>query len=119
MGSARASARRLARSAPILRTARRTTRSACTFRSATRSEMKWLYATLAVLATVLIAVGAALGWLVGTEAGLLWAAAQVADKVSIEGLRGRLAGEIAFEKLTYGDENLRIEARAASVRPHL
>jgi len=81
--------------------------------------MKWLYATLAVLATVLIAVGAALGWLVGTEAGLRWAAAQVADKVSIDGLRGRLAGEIAFEKLTYRDESLRIEALDASLRPHL
>jgi len=81
--------------------------------------MKWLYAVLAVLAIVLIAAGAALGWLVGTEAGLLWAAAQVADKVSVEGLRGRLAGEIAFDKLTYGDEGLRVEARDANLRPHL
>src|SRR6185503_17992904 len=40
-------------------------------------------------------------------------------KVSIEGLHGRLAGEIAFEKLTYRDASLRIEARDASLRPHL
>ena len=81
--------------------------------------MKWLYAVVALVAVVLIAAGAALGWLVGTEAGLLWAAAQIADKVSVEGLRGRLAGEIAFRKLTYSDEGLRIEARDANLRPHL
>ena len=42
--------------------------------------MKWLYAVLAAAALVLIAAGAALGWLVGTEAGLQWAAAQAGGK---------------------------------------
>ena len=81
--------------------------------------MKWLYATLAALAIVLVAALAALGWLVGTEAGLHWAAARAGDQLAFENLRGRLAGEVAFEKAIYEDNNLRIEARQISLRAHL
>ena len=59
--------------------------------------MKWFYAALAVLASVLVAAVAALGWLVGTEAGLHWAAARAGDKLSFENLRGRLADEISAD----------------------
>lgn len=81
--------------------------------------MKWFYAALALLATALLAAAAALGWLVGTEAGLHWAAARAGDKLAFENLRGRLAGEVAFQKMVYEDGNIRIEAREGSLRPHL
>jgi hypothetical protein len=81
--------------------------------------MKWLYAGLAALAIVLVAAGTALGWLVGTEAGLQWAAARAAEKLSVENLRGRLAGEISADKVVFSDEGLRVEARQLVLRPHL
>ncbi|HEX6157777.1 MAG TPA: translocation/assembly module TamB domain-containing protein, partial [Burkholderiales bacterium] len=81
--------------------------------------MKWLYAVLAVLATVLIAAGAAIGWLVGTEAGLYWAAARAGDKLAFENLRGRLAGEMAADRLVYSAEDLRIQVDQVSLRAHL
>lgn len=81
--------------------------------------MKWLYAALAALAIVLVAAGAALGWLVGTEAGLQWVAARAGEKLSVENLRGRLAGEMSADKVVYADEGLRVEARQVSLRAHL
>ncbi|HEU5175832.1 MAG TPA: translocation/assembly module TamB domain-containing protein [Burkholderiales bacterium] len=81
--------------------------------------MKWLYAVLAVLATVLIAAGAAIGWLVGTEAGLHWAAARAGDQLAFENLRGRLAGEMAADRLVYSAEDLRIQVDRVSLRAHL
>jgi translocation and assembly module TamB len=66
--------------------------------------MKWLFAALA-LALVLAVLGSA--WLLGTQPGLRWAAARIeaaADhKLSLEGLRGTLAGDIAFEQLRFHD----------------
>jgi translocation and assembly module TamB len=81
--------------------------------------MKWLYAALAVLAIVLVAALAALGWLVGTEAGLHWAAARAGDQLSFENLRGRLAGELSADKLVFSNQGMRIEARQVSLRAHL
>jgi translocation and assembly module TamB len=81
--------------------------------------MKWLYAVLAVLAAVLIAAGAALGWLVGTEAGLQWAAAQIGEKFAFQNLRGRLAGEISADRLIYTAEDLRVQVDQVSLRAHL
>ncbi|HEX6267941.1 MAG TPA: hypothetical protein VFZ81_13725, partial [Burkholderiales bacterium] len=67
--------------------------------------MKWLLAALG-LALALLALGAA--WLLGTESGLHWAAARGAaatgDKLSLSGLRGALAGDIAFEEIRFRDE---------------
>src|ERR1044071_6013046 len=98
--------------------ARKPALSASTSRSAIRSDMKWLYAVAAVFAVVLIAALAAFGWLVGTEAGLYWAVAQV-EKLSVEGLHGRLAGEISADKILYSDDGFRVQAENANLRPHL
>ena len=56
------------------------------------------HAVLAVLATVLVVAAAALGWLVGTEAGLHWAAAQASKQLAFDNLRGRLAGEVTADR---------------------
>ena len=39
--------------------------------------MRWLSGALLVLAVLLVAAAAGIGWLVGTEQGLQWAAARV------------------------------------------
>ncbi len=66
--------------------------------------MKWVLGLLA-LAVALCALGAA--WLLGTEAGLRWAAAQAAaaaqGRLALDGLRGALAGDIAFDEIRYRD----------------
>jgi len=81
--------------------------------------MRWLYAGLAVLLLVLVvAAGAGIGWLLGTEAGLHWAASH-ARGVRFEGLRGRLAGEIYAEKVDYSGEGIAIHASNVMLRAHL
>jgi translocation and assembly module TamB len=80
--------------------------------------MKWLYAVAAVFAVALLAALAAFGWLVGTEAGLQWAAAQV-EKLSVEGLHGRLAGDISADKVVFADPSVRVEVRNITFHPHL
>jgi translocation and assembly module TamB len=66
--------------------------------------MKWLLAALA-LVVALLALGAA--WLLGTESGLRWAAARAAEatdgKLSLAGVRGALAGDIAFGEIRFRD----------------
>jgi len=81
--------------------------------------MKWLYAVAACFAVALIAALAAFGWLVGTEAGLQWAAAQAGDKLAFENLRGRLSGDISADKVTFTDESLRVEVQNIKLHPHL
>ena len=81
--------------------------------------MKWLYAVAAVFVLVLVAVLAALGWLVGTQAGLQWAAAQAGDQLSFENLRGRLAGDISADRLVFSAEGLRIQAEGVELHSHL
>ena len=81
--------------------------------------MKWFLAALGIAAAVLVVAAlAALGWLVGTEAGLQWAAGKVPG-LSTEALRGRLAGEIAADKIAYQGDGLRVQAQAVSLRTHL
>jgi autotransporter translocation and assembly factor TamB len=81
--------------------------------------MKRLYAVLGVLATMLVVAAAALGWLVGTEAGLQWTAAQAGKQLAFDNLRGRLAGEITADRLVYTADDLRIQADRVSLRAHL
>ena len=81
--------------------------------------MKWLFAALAVLGTVLVVALAALGWLVGTESGLHWAAAQAGQQLAFDNLRGRLAGEMTADRLVYAADDLRIQADQVSLRAHL
>jgi translocation and assembly module TamB len=80
--------------------------------------MRWYFAALGLLLVALIAAAAGIGWLVGTEAGLHWAAAKVPG-LEVEGLHGKLAGEISAEKLTFKAEGLRISAQKLSLRAHL
>jgi translocation and assembly module TamB len=81
--------------------------------------MKWLLAALGIAAAVLlVAAAAALGWLLGTEAGLHWAAGKVPG-LRTEALRGRLAGEIAADKVAYEAEGFRIHGEKLSLRTHL
>ena len=81
--------------------------------------MKWLYAILGVVAIVLVAAAAALAWLVGTEAGLQWAAARASKQLAFENLRGRLAGEMSADRLVYTAADLRIQADHVRLRAHL
>ena len=81
--------------------------------------MKWFLAALGIAVAVLvIAAAAALGWLVGTEAGLHWAAGKVPG-LRTEALRGRLAGEITADKVAYDGDGLRVRAEKLSLRAHL
>ncbi|HEV3007951.1 MAG TPA: translocation/assembly module TamB domain-containing protein [Burkholderiales bacterium] len=80
--------------------------------------MRWLFAGFVVLLVALVAAVAGVGWLVGTEAGLHWAASKVAA-LRLEGLRGRLAGEVTAEKLTYETAEIRITAEKLGLRAHL
>ena len=81
--------------------------------------MRWFLAALAVLGTVLVVALAALGWLVGTESGLHWAAARAGNQLAFDNLRGRLAGEMSADRLTYRASDLRIQADQVSLRAHL
>jgi translocation and assembly module TamB len=80
--------------------------------------MRWLYTGLGVLLGLLLVTAvAALGWLVGTEAGLRWAAAQVPG-LEHEGLRGSLAGAISAERISYRTEGFRVRAEQVGLRAH-
>jgi translocation and assembly module TamB len=81
--------------------------------------MRWYFAVLGVLLVALAAALAGIGWLVGTEAGLHWAAAHAGKQFSFEGLRGKLAGQISVEKLSYEGEGLRVKVQELTLRPHL
>jgi translocation and assembly module TamB len=81
--------------------------------------MRWLYAGLALLLAALVAAVAGFAWLVGTEAGLHWAAAQVRDRIAVEGLRGWLADEVSAEKLVYEAPGVRVTAEKLALRAHL
>jgi translocation and assembly module TamB len=76
--------------------------------------MRWLAAGLALVCLVLVAAAAGLAWLVGTESGLHWAASRV-EGLRVEGLRGRLAGEIHADKVVFES----VEIDALMLRPHL
>src|SRR5688572_11173085 len=80
--------------------------------------MRWYFAALGFLLVALIAAAAGIGWLVGTEAGLHWAAAKVRG-LKLEGLRGKLAGEISAEKFAYNAEGFHVKAEKLSLRAHL
>jgi translocation and assembly module TamB len=80
--------------------------------------MRWLLAVLGVLCALLVAVAAGIGWLVGTESGLHWAASH-APGARFEGLRGRLAGEVTAERAWYESEGVRVEAARLALRAHL
>jgi translocation and assembly module TamB len=81
--------------------------------------MRWYFAALGVLLVALVAAVAGVGWLVGTEAGLHWAAAHAGKQFSFAGLRGKLAGEISVQRLSYEGDGLRISAQQLSLRAHL
>ena len=81
--------------------------------------MKWLYVVVAVLATGLVAAATAVGWLVGTESGLHWAAAQASKQLAFDNLRGRLAGGMSADRLVYTADDVRIQADQVSLRAHL
>src|SRR5688572_3136543 len=81
--------------------------------------MKWFLAALGIAAAVLVlAAAAALGWLVGTEGGLHWAAGKVPG-LRTEALRGHLAGEIAADKVVYEADGFLVRAEKLSLRAHL
>jgi translocation and assembly module TamB len=80
--------------------------------------MRWLAAGLAALALLALAVAAGLGWLLGTQSGLDWAAAQVRG-LEVEGLRGRLAGAVSAEKISYERDGVRVHAENVALRAHL
>ena len=76
--------------------------------------MRWFAAGLGLVCALLVAAAAALAWLVGTESGLRWAAARVGG-LRVEGLRGRLAGEIAADRVVFDSH----EVQGLMLRPHL
>ena len=80
--------------------------------------MRWLSGALLALAVLLLAAAAGIGWLVGTEQGLQWAAARVPG-LHTEGLRGHLAGEVTAETLAFESSAVRLRAEQVSVRAHL
>ena len=80
--------------------------------------MRWLSGALLALAVLLLAAAAGIGWLVGTEQGLQWAAARDAG-LHTEGLRGHLAGEVTAETLSFESSAVRLRAEQVSVRAHL
>jgi translocation and assembly module TamB len=80
--------------------------------------MRWLSGALLAVAVLFLAALAGIGWLVGTEAGLHWAAARVPG-LQTEGLRGRLAEEVSAERLRFESAGLRVEAEEISLRAHL
>jgi translocation and assembly module TamB len=80
--------------------------------------MRGLAASLAALALLAIAVAAGFGWLVGTQSGLHWAAAQVPG-LEVEGLHGRLAGTVSAEKIGYERDGLSVHAENVVLRAHL
>jgi translocation and assembly module TamB len=80
--------------------------------------MRWLLAGVAVLVAALLTASAAIGWLVGTEDGLHWAASKVPG-LRHEGLHGRLAGRISARHLHYAGEGVSVEADELELRAHL
>ena len=80
--------------------------------------MRWLGAGFAILLTVLAAAAAGIGWLVGTESGLHWAAARTPG-LRTEGLRGRLAGELQADTIQYAHGGVAVSAENVMLRPHL
>ena len=80
--------------------------------------MRWLLAVLGVLCALLVAAAAGIGWLVGTESGLHWAASH-ARGVRFEGLHGRLSGEVTAQRVWYESEGIRAEAAQLTLRAHL
>jgi translocation and assembly module TamB len=82
--------------------------------------MRWLLGGLVLLAAALVAAAAGIGWLVGTEAGLLWLAAKAPASVRFEGLRGRLTDEVSAGQVAYASaDGTRVEARNVTLRAHL
>jgi translocation and assembly module TamB len=81
--------------------------------------MRWYFAALGVLLVALVAAAAGIGWLVGTEAGLHWAAARAGKQLTFEGLHGKLAGEISVEKLAYEGNAFQVKAQDLTLRAHL
>jgi translocation and assembly module TamB len=81
--------------------------------------MRWYFTAFGLLLVALVAAAAGIGWLVGTEAGLHWAAAQAGKQFAFEGLHGKLAGEVSVEKLSYQGNGLQVKAQNLSLRAHL
>lgn len=77
----------------------------------------------AVLALLLVAAGAFIGWLVGTESGLRWALHQgivrTQGKLGIEGARGTLMSSVSIERLTFNADGTTLEARELAGSVHL
>ena len=59
---------------------------------------------------------AALGWLVGTESGLHWAAGRLPHELSVDGLRGKLAREITAGQVVYDRDQRRTKQAGPSFR---
>ncbi len=85
--------------------------------------MRWAAAALAVLALLVAAVLGAASWLLYTDSGLRWAAARAEDalagRLSLEGLRGALAGEISADRVQYRDDATAITVRNIALRMEL
>ncbi len=82
--------------------------------------MRWLLAAAALL-VALLGLGAA--WLLGTEPGLRWSAAQAAaasdGKLALEGLRGTLAGTVGFDEMRFRDGGAQVRLRNGEARVEL
>jgi translocation and assembly module TamB len=78
---------------------------------------------LAALALLLAALGIAAAWLLGSESGLHWAAARIEaaapGRLALSGLRGALAGDIAFEEIRFHDGPTDIRLRSGELRLEL
>jgi translocation and assembly module TamB len=85
--------------------------------------MKWLLRASALIALLVLALGAALWWLVGTEPGLRWATqlaqGAMGDKLQLENPQGALAGTMRFDRIAFTQEGTTIEAFGVEVRTDL
>lgn len=88
--------------------------------SAPRRRLGWRYAFLTAICVALLATGAVLAWLLGTESGfraLAQRAPQLSGgRLSIEAPRGRLRDHFGFARLVLALGGTRIEARQADLR---
>ncbi|MDA1116622.1 MAG: hypothetical protein O2979_01160, partial [Proteobacteria bacterium] len=70
---------------------------------------------LALVLLPLLAVAAALAWLIATEPGLHWAVARAetasGGSLKIDGVRGTLASVVSIEQLSFAEGGVKLEAR--------
>jgi translocation and assembly module TamB len=85
--------------------------------------MKWVLRAAALLALLVLALGAGLWWLVGTEPGLRWttqlARGAMGDKLELDNPQGSLAGTMRFDRVAYALDGTTIEAFGVEVRTDL